>query len=380
MKVTDATGAEQEVLTQDEAKSLMVETVSKAVADALKQNVKEAQVNGTMKVDFEAKAKAFSNVIRDEFKTNSQRTSKALDLSGNGVLEPQWLTDIFMVPDIDGVMENIADVRTVGARTVNYRRAAQAVQIYRTDVGAKNQSSNGMTFSGANFTAHDYTAAVPLYESDIEDADFNVGAYVAQAAAKARSRLIDELAFTGETGTTPFAGLLNLTGANKIQLATGKGYNAITGWDFDALGYIVQHTAKKYKKPGNRWIWHPEVSWQFGLQKSTTGFYLANNLTQAGLAMRPMGYDYAESDLLPDVAAIAVSTPFGLFMDPKQLVVGQRLDMQARISYDAVLTNVDGTVSFSAAEENGAVIFFRFRLGMGVGTDAAVDILATTAS
>ena len=304
--------------------------------------------------------KEFSNILRDQVR------QKAMSFT-TGVIPEEWLAGLFLVPPPEGVILNEADVRDVGERTIHYNEGGYAAAVYDVTGGGAGTDSQGLTLNPKQLNIHDFEVIVPVFRSDIEDATFNIGGYVAEAARNAFSRYIDTQGFTG-TGT-PFTGVFNTAGVNAYTLPTGN--NAVTKFTIDHVLAAINSTPKQYRM-GAKLFWHSTVTWNLAAVKGTTAYYVYGQ-PSGEAPLKYWGYPVVESELLPDITGGA-STKFAAYMNPKRMIVARRLGEEVRIAYDGVIGSLNLTTSAAIA------FIFRYRYGFGVNLPGAITVISTSAT
>lgn len=353
----------------NEAVALKVATAKEEIrAEMEQENLKKNATQLTIEKKFSTDLRKALNEHATGIQLYNDSTVQkaAMDFTPAGALPEEWIPGLFLVPPPDGIILNKADVRDTTFRTLNYNNAVYNATVYKTTGGVAGTDTPGLTLDPASIAIQDFMVIVPVLRSDLEDANFNVGGYVGQAARNAWSRYVDTATFSA-TGTDPWTSVFAVSGTNAFTMSS---YTLqVTSGLLDDFNSAIQSTALQYRT-GAEFFFNSSVDLQMYGQKSTIATYVYGAPADATQPGRLWGYPVTQAELLPTVTAATSGTPFGLFTNPKRIIVGRRLAEEARIAYDGTVGTLNLTTSRAVA------FIFTYRYGLGYNVPAGITTLS----
>ncbi len=167
---------------------------------------------------------------------------------------------------------------------------------------------------------------VPMTRELVEDANEDIVKFLQGQFAQAFAKREDT---AGLNGTSPFTGVLQDSNVTAVTMATGN-----TTFDKVTLDNLIDLTAAvpSYARNGAMFIMHPTVYSYIMKQKTTTN---APIFDVTGGKLTILGYPVVLSNAMPSTSA--VSTPFILFGNLKNVLFGDRKQIEIAVADQATI-------------------------------------------
>jgi HK97 family phage major capsid protein len=181
-------------------------------------------------------------------------------------------------------------------------------------------------FSQAVLSANKAGVIVPMTRELLEDANVDVVKFLQGQFAQAFAKTEDA---AGLNGTSPFTGVLQDSNVTSVTMATGA-----TTFDAVTLDNLIDLTAAvpSYAQAGAAFIMHPTVYSYIMKLKTTTNAPIFDVATGK---LTILGYPVYLSNAMPSTSA--VSTPFILFGNLKNVLFGDRKQIEIALADQATI-------------------------------------------
>lgn len=195
----------------------------------------------------------------------------------------------------------------------------------------------------------------------LEDEEIGLIDFIITLWGEAIGVEIDEQAFSGDG--TQFTGILNTAGVNTTNMSSG----VFTGVSWDNLS-DGDANLKAAVKIGAKWFFHRTILNILRKKKDSNNNYLWQPSPGADRPATIWDYPYEEVEAMPSSADTATATPFILFGNMKNYLIGTKGGMTVRISDVPFMLN------------DQTIIMVRRRIAMVAALPAAFSVIKTAVS
>ncbi len=195
------------------------------------------------------------------------------------------------------------------------------------------------TFQQDTLTAYTGAMYVPVTEEIVEDNAVALGQYIMELFVEAWTEAFDKALLVD---SSPFTGLLSDTGVNEVSMSAGE--TQFDNLDLQHIDSLIQALDSRAKRKGARLILHPTILDILANVKDANG----NFKWQQSAAMPPSrirGYQFVQSDQMPDSGDTAAETPFLAMGRVDTLMFGDRVSLELKY-YENTIQNVENCESF----------------------------------
>ena len=201
-------------------------------------------------------------------------------------------------------------------------------------------------------------AIAVITEELLEDAAFDLVAYVGRRIGDAIAREEDRVYFSGDIGTgDPFDGVINATGIVPVTMAAGQGIADITA---DHLLEAIYALPKEARKNAAFYV-HSDVLFAIQKLKDDDNRYLVSRPMADNEPARIWGYPIYTLDVLPSADESEVNLPFAIFADmQKTCVYGDKDGIRVKLLDQSTLTDSEGnTMNLAQNDAVGVRVYKR---------------------
>jgi len=201
-------------------------------------------------------------------------------------------------------------------------------------------------------------AIAVITEELIEDAAFDLVAYVARRIGDAIAREEDRVYFSGDIGDgDPFDGVINATGVVPVTMEAGEGITDITA---DHLLEAIYAVPKEARRNGAFYV-HSDVLFAIQQLKDNENRYLVSRPMADNEPARIWGYPIYTVDVLPSADESEVDLPFAIFANlQKTCVYGDKEGVRVKILDQSTLTDSEGnTMNLAQNDAVGVRVYKR---------------------
>lgn len=217
-------------------------------------------------------------------------------------------TTIRKLPGIEVIRTTNTNKISVAATDVTFGAIAQGPS------GSYNESD--MTFNQLSLDAYKFGGVVKVSDELLQDASYDVAGYLNRSIANAQA-VAEETLFVSGSGTNTVKGLMAYTtGATDTTVQSGS----------VADGLIDASFASANLRSNGVYIMGPGLAKAARKIKNTDGSYLWTPSLVEGKPEMFNGRPVYVSDAAP--ATLAAGTVAGVYVDPRAIVIGDRLPIQ----------------------------------------------------
>jgi len=288
------------------------------------------------------------------------------DTSTGSILIPDEIAaEVLRVPDDPSAM--MGKVRTVpmSVRKITYPGKLTGATWTWVTNEATAKTETTPTFNSVDLECETGAAWIAFTEEMNEDSLVNLGAYFTELLRESWQTEFDKQCLN--SNGAPFTGVLHNSGANVLNLGTGKSsFDSVT---FDDMKNLVAKLTTQAKRNGAKFIMHTTILDIFKGIKDDNGRFI----WQEPAGQTPgtiMGREYILSDAMPDADDSAVSTAFIAFGNPKHIIHGNRVGMEFKL-FD---------MTADALVYDRLFLRARLRQAFVTGIPAAFAVMKTAAS
>lgn len=366
-----------ERLTMEQFNELIVSTVQKALEPLTKVDRKHAMFPGGDEEDLanlsklERMGKFMTAVFlkngAEALAVSGRALTEGTDSAGGYLVPPEFQADVLRIAEEYGVIRKFGTVVPMGSDTKNLNSITASVTAYWVAEEAQITESQP-TVGRPILTAKKLAGITPYSNELFADASAKVYDLLVALFAEAFAAEEDAQGLAGD-GTT-FTGILNASGVNSVQMASGN--TSFADVDFDNILDMVDALTEG-QRAGARFLYHRNISTYLRKLKDANSQYIWT----APTASEPetlYGYPVSRSDKLPGTSDDAVATEFLAFGNPRWTYLGDRQQVSITIG-------TEGTVgSNNLFEKDMAALRVIERVGIVVGIESAYAVLKTAAS
>lgn len=210
-----------------------------------------------------------------------------------------------------------------------------------------------------------------------EDSAYAFIPVIAELFAEAILEKEDDAGFVGDGTSTHggFTGILELSGASTVTLATGSTTDADADLDnFRAL----RDELSLAKRRGAVYVVHPDIESNLEGEKTSDGEYIYRRPADQSAPGTLWGHPVVLTESMPSSAA--AGEKFVAFGNPVYMLMGMRRGLRATQSTDGVLSNASNEVTFNAFQQDGVLWKTTERIAFQAQLEDAFANLQTAAS
>lgn len=298
-----------EIATQlDTVKSKSIaDEPSKQLGEVSKEEKLKSWVKGMMTKDFGE----YNQILKA---ANNTSTSSAL-------LPPtEFVAEVLRMEEQYGVARKYATLRRTEKTSVTLTKGDGDVVIYETSEAGRIKSTKG-GYAPWVMTFKKFAAIAPLTEELIDDSAIDLWNDLTNRFARAYAKKEDELVFTHAT-----VGIVNLAGVAAITIDGGS----IEDIDFDVINRAIYSVPSESMKNG-RFYFNRTILGVLQRIKDTQGRYILQIGPNGPATGTVWGLPYELCEILPALSDDAEETPFIVFGDLKNTVLGERTQLSAKV-------------------------------------------------
>jgi len=279
---------------------------------------------------------AFAEYIRtgktpmpDQFETRTFRTEA--DTAGGYLIPTEIDSEITKKLNKLSVMRSVASVRQIGATGNTYKQAYFDGRIDTQWVGESSGRSSKQvgTFSELSLELNEHYTSVPITPTFIEDASFDIYAWVVEEIQYALAES-EGTTFISGTGTRQPKGILSYTtekngvGAwGKLPILHSKNATSLpTTNPYDVLIDLAYNVRAAYRQNAH-WICNRKTQSVIRKIKDSDGNYIWAPPVLATQHPLLLGHQVLDDENMPDIAANKIPILFGDFRSAYLIVDGR---------------------------------------------------------
>ena len=232
----------------------------------------------------------------------------------------------------------------------------------------------GWVGEGANFPITDVVfgegkllvgklAAITSWTTELEeDQAIALLPIVAELFAESFGEAEDKAGLIGDGSAAygGFTGVLNLPGATVVTLAAGQ----VAGSNFDEdAARKADDALSLARRTGAMWAFHRSFRNHLGRLENGAGYRIFQESLTGQAPDTLLGYPIGYSEVLPSVDQVAAGDPFGALGRFNRTLMGQKRQVTADISREAVLQDDQGDIVYNAFQADGALLRISERIG-----------------
>jgi len=244
--------------------------------------------------------KGFNAFIRKGEKALTPDEYKAITIgtgaAGGFLVQPEMYNRIIEYVLTVSPLRRYATVETIGTEKLEVPRAVGGVAGGWVGESGVRAVTNTDTFEQVVITAEELYALPEASVRSLDDAAFDVEAFLARRVARTFAQ-IEGQAFISGDGINKPVGLLDATQGLAGSVTSG----AIGAFDIDDLLSVEQALLAEYR-PGAVWLMNRAAMTTIRKFKDTSGQYLWQPPVQAGMPSTLLGYEVVLADHMPAVA------------------------------------------------------------------------------
>ena len=332
-------------------------------------------------------AKEAMRIVRESGlnKVSQMRIQSTLsDAAGQFLLPKPFLAEMFVTLEEFGVARRLFRGIPMGSKNLDLKDVATKPAVFWEAENAK-ITETSVAFGEKQLVAKKMAALLPWTLELEEDEVFGVVSLASQLFGEAIAFKEDSAGFVGggvaDTANGGFTGMLNLANAVVYNIggAPGSGKMAISDVTADDFS-IASYSISQAKRRGARWFIHDSVQGVLERLKDNEGQYIYRQ-PGAGQPATLWGYPIEWVDVLPGTATDdQTGLRFAAFGNPANMLFGTRRGITFDIGREAVILDDTAANSYSAFQQDGAVLRVTQRLGFQTPLDSNFVVLKTAAS
>lgn len=324
---SEAKGITKSVKALQKQVKTLTETIT-AFDIPIKKNIslsKDGKVMGGDEVSKEDKLKLWlKGMISGDLAEYREVVGKdAMTTTGDGsatIPPEEFIAEIRRLEEQYGVARRFADVRQTNKTSIKGIKGNADVAIYETAEEAA-KTGTGVSYSPFELTFKKFAAIAPVTDELLEDSAVNIWADLTQRFARAYAKKEDELVFT-----VAVTGIINLAGVADVPI-TGDSIEDIT---FDEINKAIYSVPTPSMQNG-RFYFHRTILGVLQRIKDNTDRYILIPGADGPVSGTIWGVPYELTEVLTSLDADAAATPFIVFGDLKNTILGDRTQMTAKI-------------------------------------------------
>ena len=318
-------------------------------------------------------------------KTSQMRIQSTLtDAAGQFLLPKPFLAEMFVTIEEFGVARRLFRGIPMGSKNLDLKNVATKPNVTWENENAK-ITETSLAFGEKQLVAKKMAALLPWTMELEEDEVFGVVSLASQLFGEAIAQKEDAAGFTGggsaDTANGGYVGMLNLVNAPVYSIggAPGSGVTTISGVTADDFSFAKRNLSQA-KRRGARWFFHDSVQGVIERLKDNEGQYIYRQ--PGGGAPPTLWGDPIEwVDVMPGTATEdQTGLRFAAYGNPANMLFGTRRGITFDIGREAVILDDTAANSYSAFQQDGAVLRVTQRLGFQTPLDSNFVVLKTAAS
>ena len=311
----------------------VVETKVKAVTpEVVKQIIHEMQIGQVNKVpemskDTKKDMNKFFRALFEKDFVSAKALSEGTDSAGGYLVPEEFSAKIIdLVTEKYGVVRPKATIQQMSSDTLNFPTITSKPKLSWVNEGSTIPSDQPQ-YGQIVLVAKKASLIIPVTNELLSDSKVDLSSMIADIFAWAQGYSEDEQSLAG-TGS-PFVGVFGNANVNTVTMdSTKTNFTDVTA---DNLLDLVYAVPAMYA--GNSvFILNREVLAVIRKLKDNNGQYIFDPRDKT-----LFGYPVLESDVMPGLAASAADTPFVIFGDLSEILLGDRLQMSIALADQATV-------------------------------------------
>lgn len=319
-------------------------------------------------------------------KVQQMRVQSTLtDAAGGFLLPKPFLAEIFVTLEEFGVARRLFRGIPMGSKTLDLKDVATKPAVFWENENAK-ITETSVAFGEKQLVAKKLAALLPWTMELQEDEVFGVISLASQLFGEQIAKSEDSAGFIGggasDTGNGGFTGMLNLVNAVVYSLgeSVGSGKTSISDMTADDLSK-AKYKISVAKRRGARWFFHDSAFAVIERLKDNEGQYIYRQPAQPGQPGTIWGDPVEFVEVLPSIdTADQVGLRFAAYGNPANMLFGTRRGISFDIGREATILADTAENSYSAFQQDGAVLRVTQRLGFQTPLDDHFVVIKTAAS
>lgn len=321
--------------TEREGLMLRIKKQDDAIAELLERVARKERVVDDLAqpgIRIDARGKIQPRVSRDlseyfvrVFKgTNVRELSEAVGADGGFLVPTERIPELVDLITNYGAYRRDALVVPMASNSQIWPSLAAGVNVYW--IAENNAAVESFpTFANVQMDAKTLVGLSHVSAQLLEDATPDLGQLLVDLFARAIAQEEDHQGFAGTgAGADPFYGVLNVAGTNSVvKAATQTTFASITADDLLAL----QGAVASNLLTGAKYYMHRSIFDTIRKLKDTQNNYIWAPPTSEGPGTI-WGYPFELVEVMPNLAATAVSTPFVIFGNMRNAYLGDRHSLE----------------------------------------------------
>lgn len=295
----------------------------------------------------------------------TRRQDTQTDSAGGELLPRPFQAEVFMKIEEYGVARNALRTINMTSKTIELKHVSSKPSVQWENEGARISDSD-IAFDDRVLEAMKL-AGITTWTSELqEDADQALALLpiLQEAYAERFSFNEDDAIFNGD-GTSGYGGhtgLLKLSSATTTTMSSGN-----TSFSDITLGDIkdMRRNLSTVELMGAEFFMNKDILSY--LEDETEGDSIVRSVTDDNAPPRLYGHDINLVEAMPDSGTSSQNdTAFVVLANPDRIMFGQRRGLQTDTSTEGVLYDSSGSVTFSAFQEDSALIRLTERVGYAI--------------
>jgi HK97 family phage major capsid protein len=305
--------------------------------------------------------------------------STLTDAAGKFLLPKPFLAEIFVTLEEFGVARRLFRGIPMGSKTLDLKDVATKPAIFWEGENDK-IAETSIAFGESQLVAKKLAALLPWTMELQEDEVFGVVSLASQLFGETIAEAEDSAGFmgagTGDTGNGEFTGVVNLANAETHTVGTGDA--VFTDADFDDFAK-TKRLLSQAKRRGARWFFHDSYMEHIETIKDLENRYIYRQPSAPGAVGTIWGDPIEFVDVMPAIgAADQEGTRFIAYGNPQNMLFGSRRGVTFDISREGTILGVDAPSSYSAFQQDGAILRVTQRLGFQAPLDDHFAVMVTS--
>lgn len=295
---------------------------------------------------------------------------------GGTLLPKPFLAELAVIMEERGIARSVFRGIPMSSDTLDLDKIATKPVAAWTNENALISESDAV-FGEGSLDANKL-AAITSWSMELEeDAAYAWIPVIAELFAESILEKEDDAGFIGDGTATHggFTGLINLSGATVLTMATGNTTVAdVTLDDFKDLRDQLSLGARRNAV----FFVHPDVESILEGAKSSDGEYIYRRPADQSRPGTLWGYPVVLTESLP--ASGGASTKFAAFGNPVYYLFGTRRGLTTQTTNQGVISDASSNVTYNAFQQDGMIWKVTERIALGAQIESAFAVLQTAAS